>query len=517
MKPCPFCREQIQDEAIKCCHCTSLLLPAPASTTELPGIERLEPRQVLLVLDRGLIYYAKFVAATIGFVLVIGSFALGFDINHTIQEAHRLGAELEKTAKDTERDLNETKKKFTILAEEYQKLIADNTVRIQQATAKFINNFPGTNTLPGDHESWQSLPTQGSLPVGKGYTIPEIARLYDFPKNLTGEGKSIGVIELEGGYRKADLERYFALLHIPVPMVVPVPVAGGANHPDGHSSANGQVEGDIEVIGAIAPKARIRVYFAPNTDFGFLQAIEAATRDRVSVLSISWGAPESNWTRVAIEQVNIALKAAAAAGITVVVAAGDGAVTDGVNDGKAHVDFPASSPSVLAVGGTTLKADGGAIVSETVWNSGDGRASGGGVSSSIPSPDWQRKVKLPWRADGGSGRGIPDVTANAAPETGYQLIINGNPVVVGGTSMSTPLWAGLIVLLNQGLPHDLGHFTPRLYQEIGPANILRPITSGNNGVANVPGFSAGTGWSAVAGWGSPNGNKLLDWLRAHPR
>src|SRR5487761_598338 len=118
---------------------------------------------------------------------------------------------------------------------------------------------------------------------------------------------------------------------------------------------------DIEVAGAIAPAAAIAVYFAPNTDAGFLDAVTTAIHDDVrkpSVISISWGGPESTWTQQAMSAIDQAFQAAATLGITVCVAAGDSGSTDGVSDGSNHVDFPASSSGVLACGGTSLRASG---------------------------------------------------------------------------------------------------------------------------------------------------------------
>ncbi len=152
-----------------------------------------------------------------------------------------------------------------------------------------------------------------------------------------------------------------------------------------------------------------------------------------------------------------------------------------------------------------------AIKSEVAWN-----LTGGGISSIQPLPDWQKSANVAPRLDGGSGRGVPDVAANADPETGYQLVVNGSWAVLGGTAMATPLWAGFIALVDQGLSNNLGYFNPRLYQEVGPAGVLNPITEGGNGVEGIAGYQAHPGWNPVAGWGSPNGAKLLEWLRSHP-
>src|SRR5262249_53542607 len=264
-----------------------------------------------------------------------------------------------------------------------------------------------------------------------------------------------------------------------------------------------QVYLDIEVAGAVAPAAHIVVYFAPDTTAGFLDAIRIATTDTVnrpSVLSISWGGPESTWTSAAMQQMNQALQAAAAQGITVLVAAGDEGVTGGVNDGQAHVSFPTSSPWVLAIGGTRITVSQGAIASEVVWNDGV-NATGGGVSNIFPLPTWQLAVHVPTRRDGHTGRGIPDVAANASPTSGYRIYLYGQTTVVGGTAAATPLWAGLIALINQGVGRNIGYINPVLYSKIGPAGVLRSITEGNNSTKSVQGCSAGSGWNPCTGWG----------------
>src|SRR5262249_30197182 len=189
--------------------------------------------------------------------------------------------------------------------------------------------------------------------------------LYNFPAG-TGQGECVAIIELGGGERTADLNTYFSGLGIqPAPRVVTISVDHGRNHPTGDPSGpDGEGMLDIEVVGAIAPGTNIAVYFAPNTDAGFLDAITTAVHDttnKPSIISISWGGPESSWTEQSMTAFDSAFQAAAAMGITVCVASGDNGSSDGVNDGGNHVDFPASSPYVLACGGTTLQASGSMI------------------------------------------------------------------------------------------------------------------------------------------------------------
>ena len=152
---------------------------------------------------------------------------------------------------------------------------------------------------------------------------------------------------------------------------------------------------DIEVAGALAPGADQVVYFAPNTDAGFVDAIsEAAHADPTPVaISISWGLSEDGWTAQARTAMDDAMADAAALGVTVTAAAGDDGSSDRTSDGQVHVDFPASSPHALACGGTRLQADpaDGSVTSETVWNNGTGNgATGGGVSGVFGLPVWQR-------------------------------------------------------------------------------------------------------------------------------
>jgi uncharacterized protein YjbI with pentapeptide repeats len=220
-------------------------------------------------------------------------------------------------------------------------------------------------------------------PAGPGlpavaFSVAEVAKLYNFPADLDGRGQTIGIIELGGGYRESDLDAYFAKSKLPRPAVSSVVVNGAKNNPTNANSADAEVQLNVEIVGSVAPKARLVVYFAPNTNAGFLAAVKTAADDTVhhpSVILICWGGPESTWTPQSIQALDQALGSAAQAGITVVASSGENGATDGVRDDHLHVDFPASSPWVLAVGGTKLIARGGTIASEVVWN--DGKGGGG--------------------------------------------------------------------------------------------------------------------------------------------
>jgi kumamolisin len=338
------------------------------------------------------------------------------------------------------------------------------------------------------------------------YTPRQVAELYQFPSDVDGSGQTIAILELGGGYRPADLKTYFTSLGIPEPSVIATSVDKGKNKPTNANSADGEVLLDIEVAGAVAPGAKIVVYFAPNTSQGFQDALTTAIHDstnKPSVISISWGGPESTWTGQSMTAFDSAAQDAAALGVSICVAAGDNGSSDGVNDGANHVDFPASSPHVLACGGTNLQSSGQAISSETVWNDGgQGGATGGGYSAQFPLPAWQSSAGV--RPPSGGGRGVPDVSGDADPETGYQVLVDGQSMVIGGTSAVAPLWSGLIALLNQKLGGPQGFLQPRLYALPRSAKALQDITKGSNGA-----FSAGPGWDACTGLGSPVGKNLV--------
>ncbi|WP_353071954.1 S53 family peptidase [Tunturiibacter gelidoferens] len=345
------------------------------------------------------------------------------------------------------------------------------------------------------------------------YTPPQIAALYQFPPNASAAGQTIGIIELGGGYKTTDLTAYFKTLGQKTPSVKTVSVDGGKNSPTNANSADGEVMLDIEVAASVAPGANIVVYFAPNTDQGFIDAIATAVHDttnKPSVISISWGGPESSWTTQSLNALDAACQSAAALGITITVASGDNGSTDGLTDGSNHVDFPASSPHVLACGGTKLIGTGSSINSEVVWNeiANNEGATGGGVSNFFPLPTWQANAGVPAPTNSAGGRGVPDVSGDADPSTGYIIRVDGKTLPIGGTSAVAPLWAGLIAVANAQNGTSAGFIQPAIYAAKGAA-AFNDITSGTNYSGSPTGFTAGPGWDACTGLGSPIGTKLI--------
>jgi kumamolisin len=389
-------------------------------------------------------------------------------------------------------------------------------VNIPSELAGTVKAVIGLDTVPQSKTHLRKL-SKGARPQIEAavpwFTPVELATLYDFPAGLNGQNQSIALIEFGGGYRMNDLEAYFQSLGLGTPDVVAVSVAGAANSPSNVNSPDAEVMLDIEVVGAIAPASQIVVYFAPNTTLGWVRAINAAIHDtfhQPSVISISWGGPEDTWSRQALRLLNHQFMTAAALGITVCAASGDNGYTDGVPGNAAHVDFPASSPYVLACGGTSLEASGGSITNETVWNDGPNRANptsstGGGVSAFFPLPSYQDSAGVPPSVNppNKSGRGVPDVAGDADPNTGYRVRVDGTEQIIGGTSAVAPLWAGLVSLINQKQGKPSGFLNPRLYAQGVAGGGFNDITSGSNGA-----YKAGIGWDACTGLGSPRGTAL---------
>jgi kumamolisin len=367
-----------------------------------------------------------------------------------------------------------------------------------------------------------------AAPFPTGFTPPQVAALYDYPRQADGTGQVIAILELGGGYRTAELDIYFGQLGIKTPSVTTFAYEnGGTNSPGTNaldpSNPDVEVLLDIEVVGSVAPGAKIVMYFGPDaSDSSFLGAMSAIiydTANNPSVVSISWGGSEDSATQQFKTEFDTLLQSASQLGITICAASGDDGSADFASDdpnwdGNTHVDFPASDPFALACGGTQLNAANGQISSEVVWNEGTNDGSGGGVSRFFPLPTYQQNAKVPSAVDpaGTVMRGVPDVAGNAAEETGYRILCDGQQFPdpaqgippVGGTSAVAPLWASLIACINQSLGTRSGLINPLLYSIPANAAALHDITQGNNGA-----YQAGPGWNPCTGLGSPDGQKLL--------
>jgi kumamolisin len=382
------------------------------------------------------------------------------------------------------------------------------SIRIPEILDGIVTGVFGLDSRTQARPMFHFLKKEGGLvhpqAASLSYNPDAVAKAYKYPRDVNGTGETIALIELGGGYRNADMQNYFDKIGISLPGITAQSVDSALNAPSTPDSADGEVALDIEVAGAVAPGAKILVYFAPNTDKGFLDAISTAIHDREnnpSVISISWGAAESQWSDQAMQNFNETFMSAAALGITIAVAAGDNGSSDRESDGNAHVDFPASSPYALACGGTRLMSN-----SETVWNDMDGWATGGGISDIFPVPDYQKNITLPTSVNPGKkkGRGVPDIAANADSASGYNVLVDGQWTVVGGTSAVAPLVAGLIALVNQKLKRKAGFIHPKIYSTT--ESVFKDITLGNNITAKIGGYTAGAGWEACTGLGVALGN-----------
>ena len=400
---------------------------------------------------------------------------------------------------------------FGVTLNEYQRegkayFSYEGAISMDQDYADLVEAVLGLDDHPAAQPHFRLYDKKKIVPaLDSSFNPPQVAQLYGFPTDVTVKGQTIGIIELGGGYKPSDLSAYFTGLGIVAPKVTAVSVDGGTNSPGDPNGPDLEVALDIEVAGSIATGASIAVYFTPNTTRGFMDALTTALHDTAngppSVVSISWGSQESNYSAQDLTAFDDACQSAAALGITITVASGDSGSSDGGNGN--NVDFPASSPYVLACGGTALTASGSTISQEVVWNDqpNGGGASGGGVSSFFALPIYQSNAGVPAAPTAQGGRGVPDVAGDAAPATGYNVSVDGQSEMIGGTSAVAPLWAGLIALLNQRRGSNLGFLHSTLYvnAEVG----FRDITQGSNGS-----YSASTGWDPCTGLGSPNGAAL---------
>ncbi|WP_051969408.1 S53 family peptidase [Kitasatospora azatica] len=373
-----------------------------------------------------------------------------------------------------------------------------------------------------------------ALPAGT-FLPDALAGPYSFPVGFDGTGQTVAVLAFNGetppgtpsgGYKLDALQTYFTqVLHLPMPQISNVVVHGPGNDPGrddrlaDRMDSTGEIMLDLQVVGALAPGAKIVVYFSEFTEQGWvdvLNAIVTDTTNRPSIISDSYGNPEavpgSAWTRMAANAADKAFARAAERNISCCCASGDDGSRDQASDALAHADFPASSPHVTAVGGTRLVVSGPTVVSETVWDDGPGSATGGGVSSWFPVPVWQAGTNIPPSVNPPHrrGRALPDVSALADPATGVMIIsVDGQHLVqIGGTSAAAPQWSALLARINQALGAPVGFLNPLLYTKLANG-VLRDIVKGNNGL-----YAAGIGYDACTGFGSPGGQALLNGLKA---
>lgn len=375
---------------------------------------------------------------------------------------------------------------------------------------------------------------------GAYYSPLQLASIYNFPTKsnsvtLDGSGITIGILEFGGGYNMSDITRYLTQLGITAtPKIVNVSVSDGntvgSNNPS-DTADSVDVVLDIEIVCAIVPNANIRVYFAPNTNGGMYYAYyDAVVRDKCDIVSTSWGAYEYEFASSGLTPLMNSISSILNSNSTVVAASGDEGSTGDLSNISSlpkpipqyNVLFPASSPYVLACGGTkVISSDGINFGSEIVWNNGvvngSDYATGGGVSMTFTTPSYQSTLPTNIKNTLNGRRGLPDIAAHADPSNGY-LIYGSNFgtaagwYVIGGTSAAASLWAGLLARIYQATGKKYGVINSTLY-DISSSS-YHNITTGNNGNTANPLYAAGTGWNFCTGWGSPNGVNLMNALIA---
>ena len=330
-----------------------------------------------------------------------------------------------------------------------------------------------------------------SLPT---WNVPGLCSAYKWPTGLAGGGL-IAIVELGGGWVQSDIDSYFKSLGQPVPQITDASVDGTQNSP-GASDADIEVALDIEVaaaayFAATGRPATLRMYWSQD----IATAVRKAASEGCDVCSISWGADEAVWGAAAAEQMESAAAAATAAGMAIFAASGDNDSSDG-GPTPANVDVPSSCPHVVGCGGTQKTA-----AQETVWNDSpgqtNGEGTGGGYSTIFPVQAFQ--VGAPPAPAGtlyGKGRMVPDVAANADPNTGYNIFVQGSSTVVGGTSAVAPLYAGLFASFGK----KLGFVTPALWKN---PSAFTDITVGGNGF-----YNAAAGPDPCSGLGAPIGSRI---------
>ncbi|MFF6987341.1 protease pro-enzyme activation domain-containing protein [Streptomyces sp. NPDC010273] len=360
------------------------------------------------------------------------------------------------------------------------------------AIAGLVSDVTGLNNRAQLHHQATETVAPRNGPGG-GYTPAQLKGGYNVSSTYTGSGQKIALLEFDG-FQQSNITKYDTnySLGSPTPTVSKV---------DGGSGALGdgqvEVELDIEVLHAIAPKANVTVFEGPNSDAGEVDTYQAIVDSGIPTTSISWGASESQRTTSNINAVDAVFKAGAAEGLGFYAASGDDG-SDDAGNGTTTVDYPASDPYVTGVGGTKLTVtSSNAFSKEVAWSGG-----GGGKSSVFKIPSWQTAVQ---KSAGGGYRQVPDVSAHANPSPGVSIYSQGTWTSVGGTSAAAPEWAAFGALYNQQAAAsgkaNLGFANPALYAAKGTG--FHDITSGSNGA-----YSAATGWDFTSGWGSYNAATL---------
>jgi len=352
-------------------------------------------------------------------------------------------------------------------------------------------------------------------------------------KGFTGKGQTvIDIVSFGSPTLQTDVDafsRQFGLPHVNVQVIAPLNEK--EYDPNGDKSGwVGETTLDVEMIHAMAPDAGIVVLVSPVAETEgtvglpeFRQLTQYAIDHHLgTIVSQSWGASEVTLQDAAGQQEiqkwdTLYQQATTKQGFTFLAASGDHGATDFTDqEGKRLAKTPLTSfanddPWVTSVGGTTLTRVGG-TTKERVWNTPGGGAGGGGYSQFFKTPSYQQALPASVQSQLNNRRGVPDVSAAADPGTALAYYVSDHWQLIGGTSASTPLWAGIVADANQMAGHPLGFINPGLYKVAMSDKYnqdFHDITVGDNSFNGVQGAPAIQGWDASSGLGSPNAEKLV--------
>ena len=354
------------------------------------------------------------------------------------------------------------------------------------------------------------LATAANFPAGT-LSPAQILTAYGFKQNQYAGAAPVklGIGSLGGGVVQKDIDNSVAAWGMLAPNLTVRTVAGGSNDP---SDQDSNVENMLDIVPTMAftwwwltgTAADITICFGPNASGG----MTAVTNDLVAagceVCSWSWGSAASGWEPSERASLAAAFAAAVAKGVCFCAASGDNSVDDGTSAPSA--DYPCSDPNVWAVGGTNLSVNAdGTRADEAAW--GDGQpgdeGGGGGFDPATPVPSWQVGV-IP---SGSVGRGVPDTSANADPNSGWQMSANGSWTVVGGTSAASPFTAALIAVA-KGMAKAAGSGVTATGVYAARTVACNDIVEGSDG------DPAAVGWDPATGLGSPAGNWFVGAVQA---
>ncbi len=377
--------------------------------------------------------------------------------------------------------------------------------------AGMVNNYTGSFSYLPFAQNNASSPCSlfSPLSASSGYYTPtDIYNAYSFNSanaaNLTGTGMKIAIVDAFGDPLLAyDLASFDNASGLPP---VNLKVIYMNNTPNLYNQSWAiETALDVEWAHAAAPGAQIILVITPDASSSLTDAISYIVSNRIAnIVTLSWGQPESQISSNTMSAENQLFRQAAAENITVLAASGDKGAYDGT--GTLSVNYPASDPYVLAVGGTSLDYSSGSYV-QTAWGgtvAGTSFGSGGGFSTYFNRPYWQSGLT------NSSFRGLPDVSADADKNTGVFIVADGHSYIAGGTSLSSPIWSGITARIDQKIGSSIGLISPVLYQLYRSpyyADTFTQITSGGNGY-----YSSTAGWDPVTGLGAPIVSGLLKYV-----